>query len=71
MVRIRSAIPIGLVAAVTGCRQGCVVVVRMALRALQCGVGTGEWEGRVVVIERRWDPGSRRVTDRAVRRKSG
>ena len=42
---------VGLVAPVAGCGQGRVVVVGVALRAGQGGVGAGERKRSVVVIE--------------------
>ena len=70
MIGIRSAVPIGLVAAVAGSRQRGVVVVGVALRALQGGVCTREREGRVVVIKGGRAPARGCVADGAVRRES-
>ena len=70
MSGIGGAVVIRLVAADTGSRQGRIVAVRVALRALQTGVGTGEWERRVVVIERGWAPTRSRMADRTIRRET-
>ena len=70
MIRIRRAIPISLVAPVTRRRQRRVVVVCMALRARNRGVSASQWERRVVVIERRRAPRTRRMADRAICRES-
>ena len=55
---IRSVVVIGLVAPNTRRRQGRVIVVYVAIRTYPGGnyVGPGEWEGRVVVVERRVRP---------------
>ena len=52
VVRIVCGSVIASVAAVTVCRQRCVVVIRMALRALNVDVCSCQWERSVVVIER-------------------
>lgn len=63
MIRIRRAIPIGLVASVARRGERRVVVVCMALRTGQSRVSSGQWKRRVVVIERRRAPRARRMAD--------
>ena len=52
MIRIRRAIPIGLMASVARRGQRRVIVVCVALRAGKCGVSAGQRERRVVVVKR-------------------
>jgi len=70
MVRIRCSVPIGLVTAIAGGRQGCVVVVGVALRTGHCCMGSRKWKCGVVVIKRGRAPATRRVANRAIRRES-
>ena len=70
MRRTRCAGEVSLVAPVTRRRQRRVVIVHMALGALNCGMCAGQWKRRVVVIEISQRPRSRVVTLRAVSRKS-
>src|ERR1035437_5891192 len=69
--RIVSAREIRRVAGIARPRCQFVVVVHMALRALQRGVRPGEWEAGVRVIECRAGPVSRRVAERAVLLETG
>ena len=70
MIRIGRAIPICLVAPIAGRGQGGVVVVCVALRTGNCGVGAGQRECCVVVIERRRAPCGRRMADGTIRRET-
>lgn len=70
MIRVVRSVPVRLVAPVTRCGQGCVVVVRVALQALQRRVRSSQRESRVVVVEGRRAPSTCRVADRAVSRKT-
>lgn len=71
MIRVRRSIPICLVAPIAGRRQRRVVVIRMALRALQRCVRARKWECGVVVVEGGRNPGRCRVAYGAIRRKPG
>ena len=51
VIRVRRSLEIFQVAAHTGCRRQVVVVVDMALRALQCRMRPCEREARIVVIK--------------------
>ena len=67
---VRRLVVIRLMTANAGCRQRRVVVVHMAIRALarwNC-MQAGQWERRVVVIERRIRPGNGVVTNFALLR---
>jgi len=70
MIRIRRAIPIGLVAPVARRGQRRVVVICMALCTGQRRVCAGQWKRRVVVIERRRAPRTRRMADRTICRET-
>ena len=70
MIGVCGAVPVSLVAAVTRSRQRCVVVVGVALRAGDRRMRTCQREPRVVVIERRRAPTTRRMADRAVGREA-
>ena len=71
MVGIRSAGKVLLVAAVAVGEQGPrVIVVRVALCALDSLVGPGQREGRLIVVKCRLRPRHGAVTLRAVGRKS-
>lgn len=60
---IGSTIPFRLMTAVARGGQCRVVIVRMALRTRECEMSSGEREGSVVVIERRWNPRACRMAD--------
>ena len=68
--RIGGSVPIRRMASVTGSGQSCVVVIHVALCAGNGGMRAGEWERRVVVIERGGSPVCRRVADRAICREA-
>jgi hypothetical protein len=70
MVRVVRSIPICLVTAEAGSGQSGVIIVRVALRAAECCVRASKREGRVVVVEGRWTPATRGVTDGTVGRES-
>jgi len=63
MRRTIRSIPIRLVASVASRGQRGVIVIRVALRAHHRRVRASQWESGVVVIERRWDPATRRVAN--------
>jgi len=65
VIRIVRSLIVGLVAAVTSCRQRRVIVVHMALSTGDVDVETGQGERRQVVIERRLQPRGRVVADLA------
>ena len=71
VIWIGCSVPICLVAAVTGGRQCCVVVVCVACGAGNRGVEAGERKRRVVVIERGGAPGRGGVADGAVGGETG
>ena len=69
VIRIRRAVPIGLMAAEAICRQRGVIVVRVALGASYRGMRPSQRKYRSVV-ERRGRPPGRRVAQRAVGRET-
>lgn len=71
MCWIRGPRKVCLVAAVACCRQRCVVVIHVALRARHGDVRPGERECGVVVIERRSRPRRSVVTGGACGWKAG
>ena len=70
MGRVRGSIPIGLMAAIAGGRQRCVVVVRVAGRACNGRMESRQRERRGVVVKRGRTPGGCRMANRAIRRES-
>lgn len=70
VVRIRRGLVIALVTGEAIGRNRCVVIVHMATGASHCRVFPGQWEWRVVVIERRWNPRCRVVAHVALLRES-
>ena len=71
MAGIGGVVVIGLMAADTGRRQSRVVAVDVARRARRGGMGSGQREGRVVVVESGIRPNSCVVAEFAGRRESG
>lgn len=65
MVRIGRAVIVGHVAVAAGAACQVVIIVDVALRALQVGMAIGEGESDGIVIEIRRLPGGRRVTQLA------
>ncbi len=70
MVRIGRGLVIRLVAGIAVGRNRCVVIVHVAIGASHGGVGPGEREGGVVVIERRRLPGGGVMAELALLREA-
>jgi len=71
VVRIRCALVVLLVTAITGRWQGSVVVVDMTVRARRSDMRAGQREGGVVVVEGRRRPGGCGVANVAGLREPG
>jgi len=67
---IRCSIPVRLMAAVTGRRQGCVVVIGVACCAGHGGMSARQRECRRGMIERGRGPVCCRMADRAISREA-